>query len=31
VPAHATTTGGLKRDASSQAQGARRQAARDSR
>jgi hypothetical protein len=31
VPAHATTTGGLKRDASSQAQGARRQAARDGR
>ena len=31
VPAHATTTGGRKRDASSQAQGARRQAARDSR
>ena len=31
VPAHAATTGGKKRDASSQAQGARRQAARDSR
>jgi hypothetical protein len=31
VPAHEKTTGGLKRDASSQAQGARRQAARDSR
>lgn len=31
TPAHATTTGGQKRDASSQAQGARRQAARDSR
>lgn len=31
VPAHAATTGGLKRDASSQAQGARRQAARDGR
>jgi hypothetical protein len=31
VPAHAKTTGGVKRDASSQAQGARRQAARDGR
>lgn len=31
VPAHAQTTGGQKRDASSQAQGARRQAARDGR
>jgi hypothetical protein len=31
VPAHATTTGGLKRDASSRAQGARRQAAKDGR
>jgi hypothetical protein len=31
VPAHARTTGGVKRDASSRAQGARRQAARDSR
>src|SRR4051794_7449644 len=31
VPAHAKTTGGQKRDASSQAQGARRQAARDGR
>ncbi len=31
VPAHAGTTGGQKRDASSRAQGARRQAARDGR
>jgi hypothetical protein len=31
VPAHAKTTGGVKRDASSRAEGARRQAARDGR